>query len=294
MYSARKNASPRILPSTQGVRLVPPQPVLATAGRARQRASLAPSHLSTLQAWVIGLLSLLREAADGVHVRLRHADGAERALRCDYLVGADGARSTVRDIWPCPMTARRTHASGVVIECDRDPLDAPYRRACSEPRRPYVCLRLPYGLRRWEFMLFPGGDGEQMLQPSAGADPAGPAHVATPRLNVIRARVYRTTRAWRATSMQGAYCTLAVMPRTSRRPGSSKGPQRRAARRLQPGLETGLDLDTPAAAAGAARATDERHAHARAMIELADLFGSALSILPTRCWPGCATAACWR
>jgi 3-(3-hydroxy-phenyl)propionate hydroxylase len=29
--------------------------------------------------------------------------------------------------------------------------------------RPYVCVHLPDGYRRWEFMLFPGEDAEAML-----------------------------------------------------------------------------------------------------------------------------------
>lgn len=85
----------------------------------------------------------------------------------------------------------RTHpAKWVVIECDQDPLDAPYTALHCDPERPYVCLRLPYGLRRWEFMLFPGEDGEQMLAPDKVRELLG-RHVARPEsLNVIRARVY--------------------------------------------------------------------------------------------------------
>ncbi len=40
----------------------------------------------------------LKEQADGVHITLRHADGREESLETPWLVGCDGAHSTVRHL----------------------------------------------------------------------------------------------------------------------------------------------------------------------------------------------------
>jgi 3-(3-hydroxy-phenyl)propionate hydroxylase len=78
----------------------------------------------------------------------------------------------------------------VVIDCANDPLDAPYTALHCDPRRPYVSARLPGGHRRWEFMLFPGEDGDDILTPDRVEELLG-RHVADPRsVDVVRSRVY--------------------------------------------------------------------------------------------------------
>lgn len=55
-------------------------------------------HLRGLGATVergVELASLLQDA-QGVEARLRHVDGSEETLRCGYVIGCDGAHSTVR------------------------------------------------------------------------------------------------------------------------------------------------------------------------------------------------------
>ena len=71
--------------------------------------SLLPDNVD-----VVGRLALssFEENADGVLVRFKDAAGAERVVRCANLVGADGARSTVRRALG-PTTPARTSRSRI-------------------------------------------------------------------------------------------------------------------------------------------------------------------------------------
>ena len=221
-------------------------------------------------------LIALSQDADGVDVTLRDADGHEHTTRASYVVGSDGGRSTVREALKVAYEGQ-THANKwVVIECEQDPLDAPYTALHCEPRRPYVCLRLPYGLRRWEFMLFPGEDGEQMLAPDKVQELLR-HHVAdASRLKVIRARVYTHNSRVAQSFVVGRIC-LAGDAAHITPPWIGQG--------LNAGLRDAFNLSWKLAWIVQGRMDpallqsyhDERHAHAKAMIDLADLFGAVLS-----------------
>lgn len=283
MYSARKECFAEILPSTREFgwcrRNLFSQPLGERALRAGlQRFPHIGLELGTE-------LTALAQDAEGVDATLRAADGAERHVRADWLVAADGGRSTVRETLLRIPFDGRTHArKWVVIECDQDPLDAPYTALHCEPARPYVCLRLPYGLRRWEFMLFPGEDGEQMLAPAKVRELLG-RHVADPaRLNVIRARVYTHNSRVAREFVHGRVC-LAGDAAHITPPWIGQG--------LNAGLRDAFNLAWKLAWVVQGRLRpqalqsyhDERHRHAQAMIELADLFGAALSVTnPVLAW----------
>lgn len=275
MYSAKKQCFAEILPATQEFgwfrRNLFSQPLSERV----MRQSL--SRFAHVQLALGVELTALRAADDGVTVMLREADGSTRELRCDYLLASDGARSTVREgLLKIPFDGKTHPRKWVVIECENDPLDAPYTALHCEPRRPYVCLRLPYGLRRWEFMLFPGEDGEQMLQPAKVTELLR-QHVANPEaLQVIRARVYTHNSRVARSFVQGRVC-LAGDAAHITPPWIGQG--------LNAGLRDAFNLAWKVAwiLQGRLRPEalqsyhEERYAHAKAMIELADLFGAVLS-----------------
>jgi 3-(3-hydroxy-phenyl)propionate hydroxylase len=126
----------------------------------------------------------------GVELGVLAPDDERLRIRAEYVVAADGGRSTVRDLLGVPLEGDTHPRKWVVIESDTDPLDAPYTGLHCDPARPYVSIRLPHGCRRWEFMLFPGEDSEEMLKPGKVRELLA-RHVTDPaRLNIIRARVY--------------------------------------------------------------------------------------------------------
>lgn len=275
MYTARKQCFAEFLPSTREFgwyrRNLFSQPLSEQV----MREGLSRFPEVVLQTAVE--LTALSQDADGVTATLRALDGSERQVRAQYLIAADGARSTVRELLQVPYVGKTHPAKWVVIECDDDPLDAPYTALHCEPERPYVCLRLPYGLRRWEFMLFPGEDGEQMLAPEQVQKLLG-RHVADPsRLNVIRARVYTHNSRVAQQFVVGRVC-LAGDAAHITPPWIGQG--------LNAGLRDAFNLAWKVAwiVRGQMKPSlldsyhAERHQHAQAMIDLADLFGKVLSL----------------
>ena len=275
MYTAGKQCFAEILPSTREFgwfrRNLFSQPL---GEETLRKGLLRYSHVS-MQLGVE--LKTFTQDHEGVTVTVVDSMGQERQIRAQYLVGSDGARSTVREtVLKVPFEGK-THANKwVVIECDRDPLDAPYTALHCEPRRPYVCLRLPYGLRRWEFMLFPGEDDAQMLKPEK-VNELLKNHVANPEsLNVIRARVYTHNSRVAQSFVVGRVClagdTAHITP-----PWIGQG--------LNAGIRDAFNLAWKLAWIVQGRLKpellesyhDERHAHAQTMIDLADLFGAVLS-----------------
>lgn len=283
MYSARKECFAEILPSTREFGWCRRNLFSQPLGERALRAGLTRFPGVTLE---LGTeLVALAQDEQGVSATLRAADGRERSVRAAFVVGADGGRSTVREsLLRVPFDGKTHPRKWVVIECDQDPLDAPYTALHCEPRRPYVCLRLPYGLRRWEFMLFPGEDDAQMLAPAKVQELLG-QHVADPsRLKVIRARVYthnsRVAREFVRGRVALAGDAAHITP-----PWIGQG--------LNAGLRDAFNLAWKLAWTvqgrlrqdGLASYHDERHGHAKAMIELADLFGAALSVThPVLAW----------
>lgn len=241
---------------------------------------------------------LVRLEQDGTEVRL-HLDGAQgqRALvHAEYVVGADGGRSTVREQLGIPLSGDTHPRKWVVIECDNDPLDAPYTGLHGDPKRPYVCLDLPYNYRRWEFMLFPGEDADAMLRPEKVCELLT-GHVPDPTaLNIIRARVYTHHSRVADRFVDGRICLAGdaahLMP-----PWAGQG--------LNTGVRDATNVAWKMAAVVTGRAhprilatyDTERREHARAMVNLSDTIGRLLSRRVPR-WRGRATVWCaasrWR
>ncbi len=228
--------------------------------------------------WTGAELTGLAQDGDGASLQVQDSDGKARQLRARYVVAADGGRSTVRDkLLHIPFDGRTHARKWVVIECENDPLDAPYTALHCEPARPYVSLRLPYGLRRWEFLLFPGEDDEQMLRPERVRALLA-AHVPDPAaLRIIRARVYahhsRVARRFREGRVFLAGDAAHLSP-----PWIGQG--------LNAGFRDAGNLAWKLA--GVVHGTlapavldtyhCERHGHARTMIELADQVGAIFSL----------------
>ncbi|MDR6522312.1 bifunctional 3-(3-hydroxy-phenyl)propionate/3-hydroxycinnamic acid hydroxylase [Variovorax atrisoli] len=274
MYTARKQCFAEILPSTREFGWFRRNLFSQPLGEKTLRRGLARFDHVQLRLG-LELVGLVQNEA-GVTATLRDEAGAEQQVRAAYAVACDGGRSAVREMLGLSYEGRTHPAKWVVIECDQDPLDAPYTALHCEPDRPYVCLRLPYGLRRWEFMLFPGEDGEQMLAPDKVSELLG-RHVADPAaLNVIRARVYTHNSRVAGSFVAGRVC-LAGDAAHITPPWIGQG--------LNAGLRDAFNLGWKLAwiLQGRLRPEllasyhDERHGHAKAMIDLADAFGAVLS-----------------
>jgi len=127
--------------------------------------------------------------AIGVTLQVRDAQGQAYPLHCDYAVAADGGRSPMREMLGVRLLGRTHAIRWLVVDVRNAPLDAPYTALNCDPRRPNVCIYLPYGYRRWEFMVFAGEDGQAIAATESVRRLLAP-YVADPEaVEIVRARI---------------------------------------------------------------------------------------------------------
>ena len=136
------------------------------------------------------------EEAEGITARLAAPDG-ERTIRARYLVGADGARSPVRHAAGIAMDDLGFEEPWLVI--DTQVLDYARLPDCNlqicDPARPTTCVLMGEGRHRWEFMILPGEDADQLASDESIArllepwDVAGAVTLERKAVYTFRARI---------------------------------------------------------------------------------------------------------
>lgn len=110
---------------------------------------------------------LLDFAEDGEGVTARfETPGGERFLRAKWLVGADGARSPVREGAGIGFDDLGFDEPWLVIDTivqDFERLPKVNLQIC-DPDRPTTCVLMGEGRHRWEFMIKPGETPEQVTE----------------------------------------------------------------------------------------------------------------------------------
>lgn len=102
------------------------------------------------------------EANDKVELTLRHGEGTSQ-VTCDWLVACDGGRSAVREKLGIPMRGATFAERWLIVDL-KDSQDAfPHTRTYCDPARATIRLPGPHGTLRYEFMLHPGENAEEML-----------------------------------------------------------------------------------------------------------------------------------
>src|SRR5262249_26140090 len=121
----------------------------------------------------------LDERSDHVEIRYENlASGELACVRARYVVGCDGARSTVRRFMGAALQDLRSHERWIVLDMilDRPPAGVPEAlddngamvdaiQYC-DPRRPTTFVPMPGKRHRWEFMLMPQDDPATITQPA--------------------------------------------------------------------------------------------------------------------------------
>jgi 3-(3-hydroxy-phenyl)propionate hydroxylase len=128
--------------------------------------------------------------AGGVDLVISSPDG-ERTARASYVVGADGGSSATRKALGIDFAGTSATADWFVIDVRNDPLGRPGAYVCADPRRPYVSISIPHGIRRFEFMLKAGETEAEAMTDEFVARLLRPLVPAAAPVDIIRRRVYR-------------------------------------------------------------------------------------------------------
>jgi 3-(3-hydroxy-phenyl)propionate hydroxylase len=133
---------------------------------------------------------------------LRAPDGEPIRVRAQYVVGADGARSLVRQAIGARMLGSTYARKWLVLDTLDDPDEYRTSKLICDPRRPVISIRGPHGTRRFELMLHPHERDEDMLRDEAIEAALRPHLAPGQRLKVARKTIYthhaRVADRWRS------------------------------------------------------------------------------------------------
>ncbi|MCE0763326.1 bifunctional 3-(3-hydroxy-phenyl)propionate/3-hydroxycinnamic acid hydroxylase [Pseudonocardia kujensis] len=165
------------------------QPDLENVLRGRLHAS---PHFASYLGW---RATAIEQTDTQVTVTVRHdRTGEQRTLTARYLVGCDGARSTVRGlISPDVEDLRGTHRSLILdiapfTTSPAVPVNDAFTKAI--PPNPITCLPISHGMVRFEWLLNPRDVTEDFEQPARWYELLAPFY-APGDYRIARADVYR-------------------------------------------------------------------------------------------------------
>lgn len=112
-------------------------------------------------------LTNLQQHEDFVEARVERGELPPLTIRAQYVIGADGGRSTVRSLVGSRLEGRTVPSRWLVVDVPHSTLHAPYSANFISRTRPRVSIDLPYGYRRFEFRLNDDETESEMLRPGA-------------------------------------------------------------------------------------------------------------------------------
>jgi 2-polyprenyl-6-methoxyphenol hydroxylase-like FAD-dependent oxidoreductase len=144
------------------------------------------------------------------HVSLTFAETENPANRsmanARYAIGADGARSTTRDLMgikPIDLGFAYDWLVVDVVPHDKDRAWSPYVVQYLDPRRPTTLVGSGPGRRRWEFMCLPGENIEELNSIETTWDLLAPWDINPGNATVERHTVYTFRGSWADQWKQG-------------------------------------------------------------------------------------------
>lgn len=218
------------------------------------------------------------DGGDGVRVKVQStagqgmASGSTQEITARFLVGCDGGRSAVRGMLGMPFDGKSESTKWLVIDIANDPIGTPNVSLVLRDDFPYVEIALPHGIRRFEFLVPTNADERLYEETHTIRDllkRVMPAHVNP---DIIRHRVY-THHARIAPSFRRGNVFLAGDAAHLMPVWQGQG--------FNTGIRDATNLAWKLALAVQGRSgdrlldtyTEERHAHAAAMIDLSVLVG---------------------
>lgn len=112
--------------------------------------------------WLGVELQSFCDSKDSVVVRVNGEKG-EQSLRCRYLIGCDGASSQVRKTLHIGFSGSTYPQDWVILDIENNPIANHDVAFSINPHRPSVTMPGPNGRRRWEFVVKPDDDVEDIF-----------------------------------------------------------------------------------------------------------------------------------
>jgi len=137
----------------------------------------------------------IEDRGDHVAVTAEQVDGegdvtGTITLTGRFAVGCEGGSSFTRKWMGVDFEGTSPSTRWVVVDVENDPIGTPSVYLGADPKRPYVSIGLPQGIRRWEFMLHDDEPSELADDPAFMASLLG-RHVPDPStLRVINQRTF--------------------------------------------------------------------------------------------------------
>jgi 3-(3-hydroxy-phenyl)propionate hydroxylase len=145
----------------------------------------------------------LDESDQAIRIRYENlASGALAEVTASYVVGCDGARSTVRRFMGASLQDLRSHERWIVLDMILDEPPGGVPEAVDEtgrvidaiqycdPARPTTFVPMPGKRHRWEFMLMPQDDAATITRPEHIYELLKPWNVEPAKSTIERAVVY--------------------------------------------------------------------------------------------------------
>lgn len=126
----------------------------------------------------------------GVAIQVRGPDGRLVEVAGEYLVGCDGAASTVRQTLRIPLEGSSFSERWLIVDLESSDASSPHTLVFCDPKRPGIALPGPDRTRRFEFKLHPHEQDDDMLSPGVIGELLR-THGADPRSIARRTVVYR-------------------------------------------------------------------------------------------------------
>jgi 3-(3-hydroxy-phenyl)propionate hydroxylase len=98
-----------------------------------------------------------------VVLTVRTSEGILKKYTCAYLLACDGAKSAIRRQLGIPMRGSTFSQKWLVVDTVNDTDPSGVAVFFCNPKRPSVTVPAPHDSRRWEFMLLPGENEDELL-----------------------------------------------------------------------------------------------------------------------------------
>jgi len=176
--------------------------------RLLEMATALPS-VTVLRGWTAFALT---QDAGSARLQIHDTETKQdlRTISARYVVGADGANSFVRDSLGLEVVDKGYFFDWLILDMvpDGDYECSPAQWQLCDPKRPTTIVPGGPGRRRWEFMVLPGEDKDQIAEPENAWRLLEPWGLTPSNAKLERSAIYRFQARWAQQWLKGR-CMIA-------------------------------------------------------------------------------------